>query len=149
MVLDKLTDVQKYYRLHPGLAKAFEHIENLDLAKMEPGSYEIDKKKIYFIISNNKGKKKEDAKLEFHRKYIDIQLVLNGTEQIGWESIFDCSNIEQNYSAENDIGFYGDRPANWLTLKAGMFVIFFPQDAHAPMVSEDYVHKVVIKVAVE
>ncbi|RJP70686.1 MAG: DUF386 domain-containing protein [Ignavibacteriales bacterium] len=148
MIIDKLKNAYKYYRLHPGLAKAFEHISNLDLVEMDTGSYEIDKKNIYFIISNKKGRSKEEAQLEFHRNYIDIQLVLNGTEAIGWKSTFDCHRLEQVYDSENDIGFYGDNPSNWIILKPGTFAIFFPEDAHAPMVSEDYVNKAVVKVTV-
>jgi len=36
----------------------------------------------------------------------------------------------------------------WCPVPAGSFAVFFPEDAHAPMVSDGEVHKVILKVAV-
>ena len=36
----------------------------------------------------------------------------------------------------------------WLPVASGMFVVFFPEDAHLPLISPGLIHKVVVKVAV-
>ncbi|MCX6149626.1 MAG: YhcH/YjgK/YiaL family protein [Ignavibacteriales bacterium] len=147
MIIDKIKNAYKYYRLHPGFATAFEYVVNNELIEMEAGSYEVDKKNVYCMVSNKKGRKKEESKLEFHRNYVDIQIVLNGTETIGWKSVLDCHQLERSYDETSDMGLYSDTPVNWLTLKPGTFAIFFPEDAHSPMVADDFVHKAVLKVA--
>ena len=47
------------------------------------------------------------------------------------------------------IGFFNDQPKSWTPVSAGSFVIFFPQDAHAPLVGGGEIHKAVLKIAVE
>jgi beta-galactosidase beta subunit len=47
------------------------------------------------------------------------------------------------------VGFFYDRPTTWLTLSAGQFAVFFPEDAHAPLAGQGGVHKAVVKVAVK
>jgi YhcH/YjgK/YiaL family protein len=57
--------------------------------------------------------------------------------------------IDTSYDADKDIGFFKDQPDSWTPVPPGSFVIFFPQDAHAPLVSSGELHKVVLKIAVE
>jgi beta-galactosidase beta subunit len=57
--------------------------------------------------------------------------------------------IDTDYDADKDIMFFKDPPDNWTPVPAGSFVIFFPQDAHAPLVSSGELHKAVLKIAVE
>jgi len=48
------------------------------------------------------------AKLEAHRRYIDIQLVLDGTDEMGWKPLSDCHDPVSDYSTERDIRFFND-----------------------------------------
>jgi YhcH/YjgK/YiaL family protein len=86
--------------------------------------------------------------LEAHRKYIDIQMLVDGTETIGWRSMPECQTLTDEYTAERDIMFFGDAPATWIELPVGKFMIFFPEDAHAPLAAHGDNVKAVIKVAV-
>jgi YhcH/YjgK/YiaL family protein len=55
------------------------------------------------------------------------------------------------YSAERDVAFYTGQ-GDWLTLAAGMFAVFFPQDVHRPGAQAGpptVVKKVVMKVALQ
>jgi len=88
------------------------------------------------------------AKLEAHRKYIDIQLVLEGDETMGWKPLADCLNPVSEHSMEKDIRFFHDAPASWIAVPPDHFCIFFPEDAHAPLVGKGQVRKVIFKVAV-
>ena len=51
-------------------------------------------------------------------------------------------------AALGDIEFFFDPPQTYLALKPNMFALFFPGDAHAPMISDGAVHKCVVKVRV-
>jgi YhcH/YjgK/YiaL family protein len=68
---------------------------------------------------------------------------------MGWKPTADCKEIDKKYNADEDIMFFNDTPDSWTPVPAGSFVIFFPQDAHAPLVSEGEIHKAVLKIAVE
>jgi YhcH/YjgK/YiaL family protein len=86
--------------------------------------------------------------LEAHRKYIDIQYVTLGHELIGWERIEECAGKGLGYDADNDIEFYGNPPSLWFPVPAGVFAVFFPEDAHAPLAGETPVRKIVVKAPV-
>ncbi len=149
MITDRLENAHKYYALHPSFAKAFAILQNPDLAKLEHGKHVIDGDKIYASIGINKGRQKNEALLEAHRKYIDIQYVIEGYDEMGWSNVDDCRMIATPYKPDGDIEFFADKPALYKKVQAGQFAIFFPEDAHAPVISDGDILKVVIKVAVD
>lgn len=148
MILDKLDNAQKYYSLHPEFQKAFEFLKSCDVETLNTGRHDIQGDDIYCIIAKDQGKNKDDARLEYHNKYIDIQFLAKGIEQTGWHSRLEFSGLDELYDKNNDIGFCDYKPSNWINLNPGMFVIFFPEDLHAPMVSNGIVEKAIIKVKV-
>lgn len=148
MIIDKLENSSKYFGLNPNFHKAFAFLQNNDLKKMESGKFDIDGDKVYAAITSKQGKDKDDAKLEIHKKYIDIQFLIGGSEAMGWKYTKDCQKPAGEFNAERDILFYEDEPEVWFNLVPGTFAILFPNDAHAPMISNENVHKVVVKVAI-
>jgi biofilm protein TabA len=148
MIFDKLENAKNYLSLHPKFKDAFQFLNKPDIKDFIFQSYELDGKNLYALLSNKQGKKKEEARLETHRKYIDIQFLIDGEEQIGWKAFKDCIKIDKVYSEENDIEFFEDISQTYLNLTPGSFAIFFPEDAHAPMISDNLVHKVVLKVKI-
>ncbi|RPH92172.1 MAG: DUF386 domain-containing protein, partial [Calditrichaeota bacterium] len=93
-------------------------------------------------------KERSAARLEAHRKYIDIQYIISGADEMGWKAVKECQNIDAAYDEGKDIEFYRDVPMLWKTVPAGSFAIFFPNDAHAPMVGQGEIHKAVVKVLI-
>ena len=149
MILSTLSQSSRYATLHPLFPCAFEYIRNTDLLALAPGRYPIVDKQLFVIVENIAGRTRTDAKLECHRKYIDIQLVLEGVDEMGWKALADCREPVNDYSAEKDIQFFHDAPASWIATPPNTFCIFFPEDAHAPLVSVGNVRKVIFKIAVE
>lgn len=135
MIFDTLTNADRYSVLHPLFPIAFEFIRKTDLWALSSGSYPIAGDDLFVIVENVTGRNREEAKLECHRKYIDIQLVLEGVDEMGWKSLSDCYDPVDDYCKERDIQFFRDVPASWIATPAGAFCIFFPEDAHAPLVS--------------
>ena len=149
MILDYLNNINCYEKLHPKFEQAFKFLQNNDLINMPLGKQVIDGDSLFVILDKSRGRKKEKARLEIHRKYIDIQLILEGTDEMGWESKQNCTTPFDEYNAENDIQFFKDRPSSWVTVKKGMFAIFFPNDAHLPLIGNTMIHKAVVKVAIK
>jgi YhcH/YjgK/YiaL family protein len=149
MIFSNISQSDRYAALHPLFQRAFDYIHDTDLFAIAPGRYNIVGDDLIAIVEKVQGKTKEIAKLEAHRKYIDIQLVLDGDETMGWKPLADCLNPISEHSMEKDIRFFHDAPASWIAVPPDHFCIFFPEDAHAPLVSSGQVRKVIFKVAVK
>lgn len=148
MILDTLAHADRYLTLHPRFARAFEFLRGTDLHAFEAGRHAIEGEQLFAIVEACSGRTREEAKLECHRRYIDIQLVLEGIEEMGWKPTADCADPATDYDAARDIRFFNDRPANWIATPPGAFCVFFPDDAHAPLVGAGTIRKVVVKIAV-
>jgi biofilm protein TabA len=148
MIFDTVANANRYAALHPLFFDAFEFMRNNDLFALLPGRHSVLDERIVAIVEQTAGRSRAEAKLECHRRFIDIQLVLQGTDEMGWRALADCEHPLDDYSAERDIRFFDDAPAAWIATPPGAFCIFFPEDAHAPLVSGGPVHKVVFKIAV-
>lgn len=148
MIIDTLHNADRYDALHPLFPRAFEFLRNTDLKALAPGRYPIEGERLFAIVETVAGRRRSEAKLECHQRYIDIQLVLEGIDEMGWKPVCDCHTPLADYNPEKDIRFFHDTPASWVTTPSGAFCIFFPEDAHAPLVSEGKIRKVILKIAV-
>ena len=148
MIFSSLSQSSRYAALHPLFQRALDHIRDTDFFALAPGRYNIVGEDLIAIVEQVPGKTKEMARLEAHRRYIDIPLVLEGDEQMGWKPLADCHNPVSEHSMEKDIRFFHDAPASWVAVPPDHFCIFFPEDAHAPLVANGQVRKVIFKVAV-
>lgn len=149
MIFSNLSQSDRYAALHPLFPRAFDYIRNINLLALTPGRYPIVGEDLFAIVEQVHGRTREAAKLECHRKYIDIQLVLEGTDEMGWKALADCHDPVSDFSINKDIQFFHDAPAAWIATPPGHFCIFFPEDAHAPLVATKTIHKVIFKIAVQ
>lgn len=149
MIIDTLDNLGDYVSLNPLFAKVVAFMKANDLNKLETGRHEIEGKKLFVNIDVAKGKTPDEAVLETHREMIDIQIPLSGDETYGYTP---AANLpDAAYNAEKDITKFGDMAAeSYVTCHPGMFVIFFPQDGHAPCISfEPEIRKAIFKVSVK
>ena len=148
MILTTLGLADKYKDLHEGFSSAFDYLRNNSFREMEPGEYEISGKEIFAIVADLEGKGMDKSTLETHKKYIDIQYTVSGSEVIGWRSGTDCVLTDGGYSEERDLEFFRETPDSWIEVPRGDLAIFFPEDAHAPLAGTGQMRKVIIKVKV-
>ena len=147
MIVDQLENANTYVHISNRLAVALRYLQTNDMSKFAVGTYEIEDKEIYAIVSEYTSKNIENAKWESHKKYADIQFVLSGIEKMGHAPLKNMEVIE-NYNPDKDITILKGK-GDYVTVHSGTFAIFFPQDAHQPgvAVSENIpVKKVVVKV---
>ena len=149
MIFDVLDNATRYFPLNSGFKKAFEFLKQADLDKLPIGQHEIDEKRVFAIVAKDEGRNKEHAQLETHNEYIDIQFVLSGTDNMGWKAKSSCNQVFRDYDKKNDLQFFADKPDIWLSTNPGMYAIFFPEDAHMPLISSGKIHKVIVKVAIK
>jgi len=153
MILATLAQADRYAALHPLFPHAFDFLRTTDLMALAPGRHSIQAEQIFAIVEACAGRTRAQAKLECHRRYLDIQLVLEGIDEMGWKPLAECVDPATDYDAARDIRFFNDTPSSWIATPAGSFCVFFPDDAHAPLVSTlkgtstGTIRKVVVKIA--
>lgn len=123
MVVDKLENLEKYVSLNPLFAQAVEFLKSTDLDAHEIGKIILKEGELMVNFSQTRPKTKEEAKLETHNQFIDIQIPLSGVEVMGYTPRTDLP--EEEYNAEKDITFYKGLAKDYLTITPGMFAIFF------------------------
>ena len=148
MILDMLSAADRYAALHPGFLAAFEWLRTAKIMDMPKGKQAIDGERLMVVIGRDMGVGRSEARLESHRRYIDIQYVAAGEEEMGWRPLAECRQPVGEFDASRDIVFYTDPPATWYRAPVGSFSIFYPQDPHAPLAGQGQLVKAVMKVAV-
>ena len=149
MILSPLSQADRYAGLHPRFPAAIAFLRQEGLADLAPGRYEIDGDKLFALITDGPGRSRDEGKLESHRAYIDIQYVAGGTDEMGWKPTADCTQPQSAFDVDKDLIFYDDTPDAYIATGTGSFAIFFPEDAHTPLLSDGNLHKVVVKIAIE
>ena len=135
MIIDTLKNLKNYEALNPLFKKVVDFLAENDLNALETGKHKIEGKDLFVNIQMAKGRSREAATLETHINMIDIQIPLDGEETFGYTPLGDLPAFD--YNAEKDITKYGDTMAQtYVTLKPGQMGIFFPQDGHAPCISD-------------
>lgn len=149
MILDSLKNASKYYGLHPNFKKAFDYVEQNDIANLEEGNFDIGEGLKLIVIVGEGNTKEEAVKgFECHDKNIDIQISIKGPETFAWKPREKCVNPNGEYSDEKDVRFFHDAPDTFFEMQEKQFAILFPQDVHTAMIGEGILKKIVIKVKI-
>lgn len=146
MIIDTLDNLNKYAALNPLFADVIEFLNSHDIQTLEAGKYPIKDKDLFMNLQVAAGRSKEAAFLETHIEMIDIQIPISCAETFGYTPLCDLPDFE--YNAEKDITKYGDtKPQTYVTVNPGQFAIFFPQDGHAPCITDEpEIRKAIFKV---
>lgn len=150
MILDQLGNASFYVNLHPRIGRALEVLSDRAFLGKAPGRYELEGEKLFAMIQEYPTKPVELGRWEAHRKYIDVQFVAAGVELIGYAPLSTLEVVEP-YDGEKDVMFLKGS-GSFLRVDAGMFAIFYPQDAHMPTLAVEGsgpVRKIVVKVLAE
>ena len=150
MIFDNLANCAQYYNLK-GLKEGFEFLKNTDLKALVDGRYEIDGDRIFANVQTLTTKPKSEKKWEVHRKYIDIQYVITGSECMGFGLLEDFKEIKESYKDTKDVEFLDGNNYSYVNVKEGNFTVFYPNDVHAPMLSvdkEEKIKKVIVKILI-
>lgn len=149
MILCKVRDFRRYEDLNCRFGALADALEAGDLRRLSPGQHEILGEELYVIAAPN-ASTRPDPMLEAHRRYIDVHVVLDGVDTVGWAALDTLNSQDSGYDEEVDRSTYLDQPTSVHQLTPGSLAVFFPEDAHAPLLGDGHlVHKCVFKVLVE
>ena len=146
MILDSLKNIRNYESLNPNFSKAVDFILNTDLNALPLGRNEVYGDSVFANVMEIKPKSREEAPVEIHRKYIDIQIPLTADEVMGYTPIEELP--APDYVEQTDAALYEASMSarEYFNVKKGEFVVFFPQDGHAPAITTHSMKKIVVKV---
>lgn len=146
MIVTNLNNTERIESLHPLFKKLFDYVKTHDILNTPCGRIDIDGDNLYINNVNPECIPAEKQVLEVHRDYIDVQILLQGKETIGWKALEDSKEEVKPYEKEGDCALYLDIPTTWIHLVPGQLAIFFPEDAHAPVIGEGKIRKMIAKV---
>lgn len=148
MILCPITQFSRYRRLHPLFPAVEEFLVGADLHAIPEGRLPLRGEDLYVSSSPRaRTRPASEAPLEAHRAYIDVQVILEGADTMGWSPLAACREPSAPYDPGKDLTFFRDAPESLITVPAGHLAVFFPEDAHAPLIGDGRtVKKLVLKV---
>lgn len=152
MIYDTKDNLQNYKGISENLDRAINYLTETDLTGMNVGKYEIDGDHVFALVQTPETRAQAQCRWEAHKKYIDIQYLIDGQETIGFQKTEPMAVCEP-YCAEKDIVFFNENGKGFFPrLEPGCFVICFPTDAHMPLICTSgpkQIKKVIVKVEVQ
>lgn len=145
MIVASLKKKRSIVKHFPCLKTVFDFICSELNKNTKDGRYEVGFG-IYAVVEKSFIKKKSEQLLESHKKYVDFQYVICGKDKIGWKFLDKSFIAAFKYDRKKDLIFFKNKPDIFFELKKDDFVIFFPQDAHAPLCGKTAVKKCVFKI---
>lgn len=150
MICENIKNAKNYISINKNFEKAFEFLKSNDLKNMPVGKYEIVGEEIFANVQEYTTQDEKEKNWEAHEKYIDIQLIVEGQEIMGYAPV-DCLEVNEDFRPEKDLIFYKETTkGSNIKFTNGDFAIFFPEDGHKPgcaLGNPSKVKKVVVKVA--
>lgn len=151
MILDELKSAANNPIYPDVIRRALTAICKMDLVNLPAGEQEIEGREIYLnhIIASSKPLYEQAP--ELHHYYIDIHILLEGSEVIGASPSAQGQRPTMDFDSERDYGlFEGITTETLLTLAPGDIALLFPGELHRPMGTLGDVapiRKIVVKVA--
>ena len=127
MIVCPWKDIGRYASVIPGLEDAVQAIESLD--SFEPATHQLPNGN-KFIVQAGATKPAEGRDLEAHRRFLDIQYILEGQETVGWAPL-ETLTPAAPFNEDKDVGMFSGE-CDYMDIKAGYCYVVFPEDAHKP-----------------
>ena len=149
MITDKLEYYNIYTRISDRVANALMYLLTTDLKSLENGISVVEEDEIFAQVSEYVTKPATELLWESHFKFVDIQVIIEGEEKMGFAPLENMKILE-TYNADKDVQILAGT-GDYLTARPGSFTMFFPHDAHQTGIAIkecSKVKKLVLKVKV-
>lgn len=148
MIYDRIDHMAAYRGMAPGLDRAIDFVQHTDLASLPLGRVDIDGENVFANVMEATARDASELHYELHRRYMDIQIDIEGTEAIfvGRAPV----TSREAFSEERDFQSVDAAEGARLVMGPGYFAALLPGEPHLPSaaaVPERHLRKIVIKVA--
>jgi len=148
VILGRVDELSRYTGAIPRLREALAVLPASGWPSLSAGRRDLGPDGLYANVDFADGRGRAGARLEAHRRYIDVQITIHGDECIGWRPLDECVTADGVFDEGRDIGFFADAPRVWFPVPPGFFAVFFPEDAHAPLAGAGPLRKIILKLPV-
>lgn len=133
MILDKIENIGLYSSINEKIAKVIEASKKYNAENFPKGQEFLDGENLYMNFANYDTNLREGALTEAHRKYIDVMVMISGSETVYVKPTKNLKNVTKEYTEEIEALLADtDDDTTAVRLEEGSFLVLFPQDAHAP-----------------
>ncbi len=146
MILTTLNDCSRYEHLHPSFKTLFDYLKSHNVKDMELGRIEINGDELFINNVLVDAVAKENQPLELHEQYIDVHVLFEGDEMVGWLPKDKIKTYSKPYDAASECALTTDAPSAYFSLMPLDMVIVYPEDAHAPIIGNGKIRKMIAKV---
>ena len=133
MILDTMENAKQYVGLNPNVDCILEAMKAYTPDNYPGGRVELDGSRLFMLLNSYETHELGDSLSEAHRKYVDVMYMVEGEETIYVKPTSQLQNVTKEYDpAIEALLAKTDADVTPVLLKAGSFVVLFPQDAHTP-----------------
>ncbi len=133
MILDTMENAKQYAGLNPDVDRVLEAMRAYTPDNYAEGRVELDGSRLFLKLSSYETHELGESSSEAHREYLDVMYMVEGEETIYVKPTAQLQKIVKEYDPVKDVLLAKtDDDVTAVVLKAGSFVILFPQDAHTP-----------------
>lgn len=148
MIFDTINKASFYFALSPNLRKGLEFLLNSENYKNLPlGKTIIDGDNVFVLVQEYDTKPFNEDMWEAHKKYFDIQFIIEGYEEIKVSRI---ENMTPNtpYHVEGDYWLFTGN-GQGIHIAPNQFIILSPEDVHQPCIQINNTIRKVKKIVVK
>ena len=148
MIIDDISRFKQYTRNVPELYEAVKFIEKVRKENLPVGRYPVGDN--YALVQEGTTRPFSEGKFEVHRKYLDVQIMISGSEYMEYADLADLTP-DVPYDEQKDVEFLLGK-GHPLLIKSGMFYVVYPGDGHKPCChgsAPTKYKKVVVKIRID
>lgn len=153
MILGSLSSWREHIKYEDAvIVEAIEELKAILAHDPDLGRIEIRGNEMYASIMALEAKSLKEQVAEKHETYIDVHYLIEGEETIGWSPLQEGIEPIKPYDVEGEYALYAPSSEEiLLSLKPGMFAVFFPHDVHRPGMGQPgmKIKKAVIKIHID
>ncbi|OOF59577.1 N-acetylneuraminate anomerase [Rodentibacter genomosp. 2] len=153
MIISSLTNPNFKVGLPKVIAEVCDYLNTLDLNTLETGRHDINDQ-IYMNVMEPETAESSSKKAELHHEYLDVQVLIQGAENIEVGATYPDLTTYEDYNEADDYQLTSSEIENkfTVTLTPKMFTVFYPYEPHKPCClvngKVEKIKKLVVKVPV-
>lgn len=149
MILTDLKNLRRYKCLNEHFTTLISYLESSELLAASLGRITVDGDNVFINNICVSGVPRESQVLEMHKKYIDVHILLEGSETIGVKLLAQINSFSKEYDEDGDCMISEEQADYYINMIPDCIMICFPEDAHAPAIGNGIIRKAIAKVVVE
>jgi biofilm protein TabA len=122
MIVTTINRLASYSEI-PYAEDIIKFVSEFRASEMKPGRYDIHGDDLFASVSRYDTEPENERKFENHKKYIDLQIVLDGSEKLHWAPVETLNQVEESFSEGGDMALYQGQSLGCIVLGGEQCVV--------------------------